>query len=255
MAVFFFLSKILSFIVTPIIWIFGLLVYAVLSKTESRKKRAVIAAVVLFYIFSNSFILDEVMRAWEIPAVKTEALGKYDAGIVLGGMMSYDQQLDRTQYERSVDRLIQAIELFKSGKIKSIFFTGGSGSITYSDIKEAPHIKELLHSLGIPDSCIITEGESKNTHENAEFSKPILEKKFPKGKFLLITSASHMRRAMACFKKAGITAIPFSVDRQSGPRKFTLDHLLIPSIEALREWNSLIHEWVGCITYKIAGYA
>lgn len=195
------------------------------------------------------------MSVWETPAVKTDSLKTYDAGIVLGGMVNYDKEFERTQYGNGVDRLIQAIELYKKGKIKKLFFSGGSGSITYPGIKEAPHIKTILLRVGIPDSCVIIEGESKNTRENAAFSQPFLEKKIPNEKFLLITSAFHMRRAVCCFKKTGIEVTPFSVDRKSGPRKFTLDNLFIPDVNSLYEWSNLIHEWVGYITYKIVGYA
>ncbi len=252
---FFFLSKTAAFLITPIVWIFGLMVYSLFSKIPDRKRKSLGTAVLLFYIFSNSFVLDEAMRAWEIPAVHADSLEIYDAGIVLGGMIKYDKALDRTQYEQGSDRIIQAVELYKKGKIKTIFFTGGSGSIAYPDSKEAPYIKKFLLNMGIPDSCVLTESESKNTRENATFSKPILEKKFAAGKFLLITSAFHMRRSSACFNKIGIETAPFSVDRQSGSRKFELDHLFIPSADAFWHWSNLIHEWIGVLVYKIAGYA
>ena len=71
-------------------------------------------------LFSNSFLLEEVDRVWEIPAKHYEELKVYDAGIVLGGILSYDQQFDRIQFYRSSDRLFQAVELYKKGFIKKI---------------------------------------------------------------------------------------------------------------------------------------
>src|ERR1051325_134813 len=133
---FFFLSKILAFLITPVFWVFSLLVYAIFSKNEKRKRRSLIWAVVIFYFFSNGFILEEVNRLWEVPATSYQDLKTYDAGIVLGGMLDYDVSLNRIQFQKGVDRLLQAVELYKRGNIKKIFFVGGSGSIEFSYLKE-----------------------------------------------------------------------------------------------------------------------
>jgi uncharacterized SAM-binding protein YcdF (DUF218 family) len=253
---FFFISKILSFLLTPVIWIVLLLVLAFLGKDEKRKKKLLRAAFVLLILFSNSFLFDECMRRWEVPATSNENLqSSFNAGIILSGMVAYDQSYDRLQFNRRNDRLMQAIELYKSARIEKLFFTGGSGSIVHADKKESLIVKRFLTEIGIPDSAIIIEAESNNTHENAMFSKPILEKYFPKGKFLLITSAFHMRRATSCFQKEGIAVTPYSTDRYSGPRKYQFDHLFIPNAETLFNWDSLLHEVVGFWIYKIAGYA
>src|SRR5437868_5436330 len=107
---FFFISKILAFLITPLVWIFCCLLYSLFSRQAARKKRALIASVALFYFFSNAFILEEVMRVWEVPATRYQDLQKYDAGIVLGGMLTYDVAYDRIQFQRGADRLLQAVE-------------------------------------------------------------------------------------------------------------------------------------------------
>lgn len=195
------------------------------------------------------------MRLWEIPTIKESDMKGYDVGIVLGGMVSYDSHLDRLQFSKGSDRILQAIQLYEDGIIDKILITSGSGSITYADIKEAPLIKRYLATLEIPEDDILIESESKNTHENALFSKPILDKEAPHGKYLLITSAFHMRRGVGCFNKVGIKVTPFSTDRYSGgPRRWSLDFLLVPNIDAFQAWNVLIHEMTGYLVYKIAGY-
>ena len=195
------------------------------------------------------------MHKWEIPATKIEELGTYDIGIVLGGMSSYDTDYNRTQFQRGVDRLLQAIDLYKKGKIKKIFFVGGSGRILHPELKEGPLVKKYLLTIGIPESDLIVETESNNTRENALFTKAILDKDGIHGKYLLITSAFHMRRSMGCYKKAGIEATPYSTDRFSGGRKFEFDHVFIPSIDALDAWTAFIHEVIGFCVYKTVGYA
>lgn len=135
-------------------------------------------------------------------------------------------------------------------------FSGGSGSLTYPDHKEGIYVKKYLQNIHIPDSSVIIESESKNTYENAVFSKKMLDSLKFKGSVLLVTSAFHMPRALACFKKAGFTNItPYITNRMSGPRKFAIDHCFIPSAEPLTILHVLIHEWAGCVIYKIKGYS
>lgn len=253
---FFILSKLLAFIITPIIWIIGLLFYSIFSKNQQRKRRSLILSLVLLLFFTNSFLFDEAMRQWEIPATKDSELSTtYDAGIVLGGIIAFDQVKDRLQFNRRNDRLIQAVILYKKGIIRKIFFSGGSGSIEHPEIKEGPLVKIFLLDIGIPEQDIIIESQSNNTRENAVFSKSLIEKNFITGKFLLITSSFHMRRSIGSFKKAGINVTPYSTDRYSGPRKFVLDHVFIPRAETLFNWDSLLHEIVGYVIYKVFGYA
>ena len=147
---FFLFSKILNFLIHPLTWIFVLLLYALFTSNQIRKRRSLVILVLSLYVFSNSFLADEIMRAWEIPAVRSDNIGTYDAGIVLSGMMSYDMKLKKYQFMSAADRLLQALELYKKGKIRKIVFTGGSGSLTYSYIKEGILIRNFLLRMGIP---------------------------------------------------------------------------------------------------------
>jgi uncharacterized SAM-binding protein YcdF (DUF218 family) len=232
-----------------------LLLTALLSKNVKKKRIFLLSSVILLYVFSNGFLQNEVMRLWELKARKYQSLNTYDAGIVLGGMLWYDQEFDRLQFSRSTDRVVQAIELYKKGYIRKIVFTGGSGSILHQDMKEGVYAKRFLLTMGIPEEDILIESESNNTRENAVFTKELLDKEIPQGKFLLLTSAFHMRRSIACFENVGMQLEYYSTDRYSGPRKFEFDHLFIPNSQAFEEWKMLIHEIVGFCVYKIAGFA
>ena len=252
---FFIFSKILFFLTTPIVWIISVFIYSVFTKIESRRKKSFIAGIILLYFFSNSFVLNEIMQQWEIPAKPQETLAKYDIGIVLGGMSVYDDHLKRIQFQRGADRLFQTLGLYKKGIVKKIFISGGSGSLAYPEMKESIFIQEYLVNIGFPKGDIIIETESKNTYENAVFAKQKLEELgIGNGKILLITSGFHLRRAEACFRKAGIDFDSYSTDRISGERKFALDHLFVPTAESLFTWSALIKEWIGFLTYRIAGY-
>lgn len=252
---FFIVSKLISFLFSPFTWILLLLVLSIFSTNILRKRKFLLASLLLILFFSNSFIFDECMRKWEEPIKQNYELDSvYDAAIVLSGMINYDVSHERLQFNRRNDRLMQAVLLYKKQKVKKLFFSGGSGSLVHRDTKEALMVKPFLQQLGIQDTDLVIETASDNTYQNALYSKPLLAEHFPKGKFLLITSAFHEPRALACFRKQGINVTPYSTDRYSGPRKFQLDHVLIPNVEALYNWDSLIHEWIGYVTYKMMGY-
>lgn len=252
---FFILSKLLSFLIAPLTWVVALLVWAYFCKDEKRRKKIILSSLVLLYLFSNAFLFNEVMGAWELQTKKYDELKTYDVGIVLGGMMAYDGEFDRIMFLRGTDRIMQAIELYKKGYIKKILFSGGSGSIIRQDMKEGIYAKRYLLTLGIPEEDILIESESNNTRENALFSKKLLNEKSPGGNYLLITSAFHMRRAIGCFKQVGLSPDYYSTDRYSGVRAWVFDNLFIPNVSSMQQWQMLIHEMIGFLVYKISGFA
>ncbi len=251
---FFLFSKLLAFLINPGIWLIGLLIYAWLGKVEYLKKRVFKTALIILLVFSNPFLYYEAIQLWELPAVALKNLDVYDAGIVLGTVAKYDSTLDRTQFEQGGDRLFQGVELYEKGKIKRIIYSGGSGSVLHQDEKDGLFIKQFLITIGIPEKDIFIENESHNTHENAAFAKPVLAAVAPNGRYLLITSAYHMRRSLACFKKEGIPVDPYCVDRSVRHKKFDLNDYIVPDITILDGWYALFHELTGYLTYKIAGY-
>jgi uncharacterized SAM-binding protein YcdF (DUF218 family) len=251
---FFILSKILSFMLHPITWIFILLVITVLVKKEKRRKWGIITLLV-FYFFSNDFLFCEVMRIWEEPRKKIESLKNYDVVIILGGMISFDSNVERMQANRGIDRTLQALLVYKKGKAKKLFISGGSGSLQFPDMKESIILKNYLTQIGFPEEDILIESESKNTYENALYTKKELERLgLQNSSLLLVTSASHMYRAKKCFEKQGLQVDTYSADIIAGPRKFVFDHLFIPSGDALGNWYNLLHEILGVIIYKVMGY-
>lgn len=254
---FFYLSKLLSFLFSPLVWVFVLFLYSFKTKVEGRAKKLRISALVILYICSNSFIVDECFRAYEPTTPDYDfTTTHYDGAIILGGIGSIDMRLQKINFNYSGDRLFQILPYYYKKRIDKIIFTGGSGSIEFKDHFEGLFVKKYLKSINIPDSALVIESKSKNTYENAIFTKKIMDSLHLKGKYLLVTSAYHMPRSMAVFKKAGYTNLfPFITNKVSGKRRFTFDHLFIPNIEALFSINFLIHEWLGFLIYKLKGYA
>jgi uncharacterized SAM-binding protein YcdF (DUF218 family) len=253
---FFVISKLLAFLLSPIVWVFALLVFSMFYKHERRVKRIRIIALLVLYVCSNSFLVDELFRAYEPVTPDYDLMNtKYEAAIVLGGIGSIDKRLNKVTFNYSGDRLFQPLRFLHNKRIKKLVFTGGSGSIEFPENKEGVFIKKYLNEIGIPDSLLVIESESKNTYENAVFTKKLLDSLQISGSMLLVTSAYHMPRSMAVFKKAGFTQLtPYITNKLSGNRRFTFDHLFIPNPDALFQLQFLIHEWVGYAVYKLKGY-
>lgn len=253
---FFILSKLFYFLLNPFTWIVASFLVFILIKNAKWKKWAKITCITSLFFFSNTTLFLEFERQWEIHGTPIEQVQQYDVGIVLGGMFEYNTDLDELSVRRGADRIWQALNLYKAGKIKKILISGGSGYVTGRGLKEGIQLKKVLVNWGIPEQDIIQESKSKNTYENAVETKKILSTSYPHlEKFLLITSGQHMRRARAIFKKQEMNVDTFSTDLYTGPkREWNLEQMLIPSPLTIADWTSLIKEWVGFVVYDIVGY-
>ncbi len=253
---FFVISKVIAYLLNPLFWILILIVVALFIKRRQVTRRLLIVVIILFYFFSNHFIVDEFIRKWEMPMVRYQSLDKqYDVGVVLGGnMVNLDRSYDRLIFRKNSDRIIQTADLYFRGRLKTILISGGPGDLFQRDKYEAAFLKRYLVSIGIPDSVIMVDSVSDNTHENAVNSAKLINDCCKEGNFLLITSSMHMRRSLACFKKEGIIATPFPTDKNVNKRRTDVEHLFIPQLDSFIYWRMLLHETVGYLVYDWVGY-
>jgi len=240
----FILSKILLFLIMPLVWVIVLLVFAVLSKNKINRKRCLISGIIILLLFSNGFLSGKIYNAYEAryPSPK-----KYDIGILLGGFSGVNERNSQIAFGFTNDRLLQTIALYKKGVINKILITGGSANLIDKEIKEADLVKDYLKVIGIPDSAVIIENQSRNTLENAKFSKQIINQLDPNAKILVITSAWHVPRARINFKKYFKKDIEYYPTNHIGKVKYDLSDFIVPSAEALNNWNILFKEWVGLL--------
>ncbi|MFG1371208.1 YdcF family protein [Xanthobacter oligotrophicus] len=131
-------------------------------------------------------------------------------------------------------------------------FVGGSGLLFPSgDAVEAHMIRMSLPDLGIPEARVEFEPKSRNTAENAEFAKALLQPK-PGERWLLVTSAWHMPRAVGCFRKVGFDVVPYPVDFQTaGPDR--LDQPFSRAADGLDKTDTGVREWIGLVAYYLSG--
>ncbi len=251
---FFIISKVLDFLLSPVIWVIFLLLMGLRNKPGS--KRMLVAASVILLMTTNPFISNLAVSLWEVPAYShTRINAPYEVGVLLGGGINmYDEELQRPMYSQSVDRILQTIGLYKEGKIKKILVSGGSGLVLNQSFSESDVTKKVFLDAGIPESDIIIENKSRNTHENAVETSKLLNELNINSTPLLITSAFHMRRSLACFNKAGLKVIPYPTDIKSGNNSFTPDRIIIPDASCISGWRMLFKEWIGILVYKMKGY-
>ncbi len=254
---FFIVSKILYFLIQPLNWVLGLMLFSLLSKNKKRKYRTLLLAVILGFFFTNKLIFNQVVKLWEVKTITAdEIVQPYKIGILLGGYSNSNILPDHDRYNFSSrgNRFFNAYELYMTGKVEKLLLTGGSGALLNDRKSEAPRVYNYLIKMGVPEEDIIVEGESRNTYENAIFTKKILDEKYPRSNYLLITSATHIRRAAACFDKAGVSYTPFSVDFLGEKQEWYPSQTILPDSNGFSKWESLIKEWVGYVAYWVKGY-
>lgn len=253
---FFIFSKVLAFLAQPLAITVLLLIVSWLVRNQRWKKILRITSLSLLLFTSNYFIANEVMRIWEIPVTPFASLPKkYDYALLLTGVTKTNLNVtDRTYFGNGADRATHTLQLYKLGIVKKIIISGGSGRLDGGGVREADDIAKFLKMTGVPDSVIIIENESKNTHESAIRVSEILSKIEGSKEVLLVTSGYHMRRSLACFKKVGLHATGFAANPMSEPRNFSPFTLLVPKPEAIGLWQIVIKEWVGFVAYWFAGY-
>lgn len=252
---FFVLSKVLSFFLSPIWWIiFLMLLYFVFPKYKNRKLLLVISFVVML-VFSNQLLFYKISSWWEGELQNSNQIEKFDGIILLGGFSSFQEESQRIRFNGSSDRLLQALDLYKKGKADYLIFTGGSAKISVNEKQEGIYIRDYLELVGIPKDSLLVEHNSRNTHENAMMTFEMLKKySLENAKFLLVTSGFHMKRALGCFKKVGLNVEPYKTDPLQSVFAPDFSDFLTPSASVLAQWQLLIREWVGYLVYRIKGF-
>jgi uncharacterized SAM-binding protein YcdF (DUF218 family) len=174
--------------------------------------------------------------------------------VVLGGAIEPGRSAKRgsVSLNGSAERVTVTAALARRYPNARIVFSGGSAALISDHPPEAAFMLDLWESFGIPRSRIVLEERSRNTRENAVFAKTLVDPK-PGERWLLVTSAIHMPRAVGVFRKIGFAVEPYPVDWRSGGWSDLWTELPWP-LSGLYYADEAAKEWAGLVAYRLAGY-
>lgn len=253
---FFILSKTVGFLLLPSnLLILLALAGAVLLATRWKRAglRMVIGAVVLLAMVGlfpvGAFLihgLESRFPQWNA------ARGAPDGIIVLGNAISLklSSAFGEPVFNGSGSRMLAMAKLARAYPNARIVYSGGDASVFGNGVREADFVYPALESLGVARERVQLETQSRNTAENAAFTKLLVNPK-PGERWLLVTSARHMPRAVGCFRKADFPVEAYPVGwRAADALDVEWGRGLADGLERL---DSASYEWIGLLAYRLSG--
>lgn len=196
----------------------------------------------------GAWVLRPLESQFPPPEIKAQAV---DGIIVLGGAVDAEgtARSGAPVLNDAAERLTTFVALARAYPQAKLLFSGGSGDPLRPEYREADQVKSLFLSLGLDPQRVIYERDSRNTYENALYSKALIQPAAAQH-WLLVTSAWHMPRAIGCFEKAGWKVIPFPVDYRS--RSYDHWAMFLPDVQ-LDLLTTGLREWLGLASYRLMG--
>ena len=253
---FFVLSKTTAFLLLPsnIILLTGLAGVILLCTRRQRLGRVfcalAVALLLIVGLFPVGATLDSVLES-RFP-IWDPARGAPDGIIVLGGAIDpvLSQARGQVALADSAERMTVVAQLARDYPKARIVFSGGNAALFPQAPPEADFVLPLWESFGIARDRVSLETRSRNTAENAAFTKALVQPK-PGERWLLVTSAQHMPRAIGCFRRVGFAVEAYPVDWHTGPHwRFALSRSIGGG---LGRTDLAVHEWEGLVAYWLTG--
>ena len=253
---FYVLSKTAALLLVPsnLLLIVGLAGLA-LMRTRRRRlgRRLALLSVALFLAIGFLPVADTLASILEnrFP-IWNPARGAPDGIVVLGGVIDPVMSRARGQValSDSAERVTVIAQLARDYPNARIIFTSGDGSLFGKAGAEAHYLYPLLDSFGVPRSRVELEDQARNTAENAVFAKAMARPR-PGERWLLVTSAQHMPRAVGCFRRVGFPVEAYPVDwhtfRHWRPRFY------VEFGNGIHATDDVVHEWEGLFFYWLTG--
>lgn len=257
---FFILSKVLGWFINPLHMGLVLLAIALVLRKVKRRPRLqrwlVIVAVAEMWLFSLRIVSEPLTWGLEHQYPREPQIQGAPRAIVLLTGMTRNPDRGDWELTESGDRLVEAVRLAHRYPDAKIVVSGTFTDDDGSSRSEAKTIAGLITDMGVDAGRVMLDEKSRNTYENAKESSAILAAPAgadvdATGPILLVTSAMHMPRAAACFRKAGVEVVPWPVDfhtRGLGPRG------IFPGIDDMTQSYEALREYFGLLAYKVSGY-
>jgi uncharacterized SAM-binding protein YcdF (DUF218 family) len=253
---FFLLSKVFWFFIQPLNLTIFLLLAGLLAAMIGRRRLAATGSVLAFLILALSawtslgaMMLNPLEERFARPSLPQ----RVDGIVVLGGGFEGAINLVRGGYELNSggDRMVETAILARRFPTAKVVVSGGTGELFLEGEGDAATAPRLLTALGVAADRLILENKSRNTYENAVFTKALVTPK-PGETWLLVTSAFHMPRAKALFDKAGFATIPWPVDYRTTGRE-GIGLFRDNPADSLQATTMAIREWIGLFAYWLSG--
>ena len=252
----FYLSKILWLILNPFnIFIIINFFIIILYFLSFRKFSKIIFVInfIFFIIISilpiGDYLIYQIEKEYHS---NTKIPDKIDGILVLGGATDalMFKEYGQISLNGSAERLVESVDIIKEHQNAKVIFSGGSGTLNRPDLAHSQVAKFFYRKMGLKTNRIIFENNSRNTYENILFSKKIAIPNKNEN-WLLITSASHMKRAQLVAEKNNWHFIPYAVDfKILKSFKFTLKLNLLLNVNSFQQGS---HEWLGLVSYYLMG--
>ena len=253
----FVLSKIVLFLLNPGVWLALLLIggSALLWTRWRRAGRWILTAASLFIAVVSVLPVGLAMTGVledRFPVVHG-LKGPVDGIVVLGGAVQ--QRVTRYRGQPTLtdaaERMTEFVVLARRFPKARLVFSGGSGLLFHQNEKEIDTARLFFTQMGIDLARILFEGKSRNTYENAVYSFRLVKPR-PGERWVLVTSAMHMPRAVGVFRKAGWTdLVPYPVDFHTfGPAQYTLG---LNMVDGLSTFSIALREWSALFAYRMLG--
>lgn len=207
---------------------------------------ALFAMTIMVYPVSD-FLMKPLEERFSKP---TELPTGVDGIIILGGGEDLKRSLSWNVAElgQGADRYTGAAELAKNYPLIPVIFSGGSGSVKLQDTGgEGVIAEKILTTIGINQQRLIIESKSRNTFENFKYIKPLLPKQ--DGKYIVVTSAYHMPRAVGIARQLDINVVPYPVDYRTNSD--ALRGVDFDFYDHLRALEPAWKEWIGLTVYYL----
>ena len=253
---FFYAAKVLWFLAQPSTLIIGAVVVAAILCTTSwcrLGRRLLFVAVPVLVIGGISPVGDLIIAPLENRFARADLTGSDITGIImLGG--SEDGRAGRRELaglNEAAERYTEGAALARRLPNARVVLSGGSAAVFASEPPEAETAARLFEALGIAKDRITLETASRDTYENATFTARLI-KPTAGQRWLLVTSAWHMPRAIGCFRRAGVPVEAWPVDFRTSSR-FQPLRFHTALTEGWRRIDFIAREYVGLVVYYMAG--
>ena len=251
-------SQLLAFACQPLSWVILLLTLGliVIGRRPSLGRRLCGLALAVLVFIGWQLPINTLMGHLETqspPIDPYASLENYAGVVVLGGALERSvmwKPVGRVALNAGAERMTVPVGLMQRNPKLKLLFTGGEGSMVKQEFTEAERAKIYFDLMGVDASRVLYEARSNTTFENAVMSAelPGVDKSKP---WLLLTTAAHMPRSLAVFRKVGWNVTPYPVD-------FRTPAVPTPwfnySLEGgVQRWYYALHEIVGFWAYKLTG--